>query len=479
MRRFRTRSKERDGSVSRLDLAIVGGTVVNGHWSGPATVLVRDGLIARLISAEEPIPATVEVIDATDRLVLPGGVDPHTHVEMSLGNYTTLDGYYEATMAAVWGGTTTIVDFAIPEHGTTPLEAVRQRRAAAKQGVCDAALHACVVEWDETVPAQLREITSLGVRTVKLFTTYRDLVMADPATVVRVMGLLRQLGGMVYVHAEANHLVESDQRKAHERGYIDASGHANTRSVLAELTAVREVLASARSAGAPVYFVHQSTPEAINEVQRARADGVIAYSETCPHYLALDNQRYAGEFPELFVCCPPLRSPATVAGVVGRVLARHVDTIGSDHCCYDRAQKRADRSDVRVMPNGLPGVETRLPVIFTGLVQRRQLPVERFVAIVAANPARLNGIYPQKGVIAPGSDADVILIDPNERRTVAAADLHMATDYSPYEGFELTGWASTVIVAGKVLLNDGCLSETPSPGRALFSQPLPQDYLLC
>ncbi|MFG2043049.1 dihydropyrimidinase [Dactylosporangium sp. NPDC048998] len=454
-------------------LAIVGGTVVNDDWSGPASVFVQGRRIARLAAATDPVPEGIPVIDASGRLVLPGGVDPHTHIQMSLGDYTTRDGYREATTAAVWGGTTTVVDFAIPRPGERPLDAVRQRQAAATEGVCDAALHACVVEWDDTVPEQLRQIAALGIRTVKLFTTYRDVVMADPATVVNVMRTLQELGGMAYVHAESNHLIEHDQQRAVERGQIDAAGHASSRSELAEVTAVREVLSAARSLGAPVYFVHQSTPAAIDEVRRARSEGVRAYTETCPHYLALDDQHYAGDSPELFVCCPPLRSPATVSDVVARALAGDVDTIGSDHCCYDRTQKWTDRSDVRVMPNGLPGVETRLPVIFTELVQRRGMPVERFVAITSANPARLNGIYPQKGVIAPGSDADLILIDPTERRTVSATDLHMATDYSPYEGRELAGWASTVIVGGTVVLDDGVFADNPLPGRALVSQPLP------
>lgn len=465
--------------MTASDLAVVGGTVVNDDWSGPATVLVQSGRIAQLVSPDQPLPAATQVIDATERLVLPGGVDPHTHIEMSLGSYTTRDGYREATTAAVWGGTTTVVDFAIPQPWQTPLEAVQQRRRAARHGVCDAALHACVVEWDDSIPDQLRQIADLGVRTVKLFTTYRNVVMADPGTVLRVLRVLQDLGGMAYVHAEANHLVESDQQRAEAAGRIDAAGHAGTRSELAEVTAVREVLSSARSIGAPVYFVHQSTSDAIDEVRKARAEGVIAYTETCPHYLVLDDRHYADGSPELFVCCPPLRSAETVAGVVRRALAREIDTIGSDHCCYDRAQKRADRSDVRVMPNGMPGVETRMPVIFTELVQRRGLPVERFVAVTAANPARLNGIYPQKGVIAPGSDADIILIDPREVRSVSAADLHMATDYSPYEGRLLTGWASTVIVAGTTLIDNGVFSGNSAVGRALGSRPLPQDHLVC
>lgn len=465
--------------MTKADLAVVGGTVVNDNWAGRATVLVKGGSVAGLLDPDLPIPADADVVDASGRLVLPGGVDPHTHIAMSLGEYTTRDGYAEATRAAVWGGTTTVVDFAIPRPGETPLGAVLLRRDAAKLGMCDAALHACVVDWDESIPDQLAQIADLGVRTVKLFTTYRNVVMADPATVIRVMRELRELGGMAYVHAEANDLVEADQQRAEQAGRIDAAGHASSRSELVEIAAVREVLASARSLRAPVYFVHQSTTAAIDEVRRARADGVAAYTETCPHYLSLTDDLYAGEHPELFVCCPPLRSADSVARVIGRTLRLDVDSIGSDHCCYDQAQKGTDRSDVRIMPNGMPGVETRLPVTYTELVQGHGLPLERFVALTAANPARLNGIYPQKGVVAPGSDADLILIDPNEQRTVAAGTLHMATDYTPYEGRVLTGWASTVIVGGTVVIDDGAMVDDSTRGRALISARLPQDQLMC
>jgi dihydropyrimidinase len=464
------------------DLIVVGGTVVNHHWSGPATVITRGGRIAQLLAPGEDLPAMpggTRVVDASGRLVLPGGVDPHTHIGMSIGEHTTKDGYPEATAAALWGGTTTVVDFAIPTARQTPLEAVLERRRAAETGLCDAALHGCVIEWNDTIPEQLRAMAQLGVRTIKLFTTYRDQLMAGPDTILRVMDALRDLGGMAYVHAESNHLVEHDQQNAAAAGRISAAGHASTRSELAELTAVREVLATARALGTPVYFVHQTTPEAIDEVRRARADGVLAYTETCPHYLTLNETTYEGDSPELYVCCPPLRPPSTVAAVRQRALSRHVDTIGSDHCCYDLAQKRADSSDVRTMPNGMPGVETRLPVIFTEMVSRRGMSLEHFVTVTSSNPARLNGIYPRKGAIAPGSDADMILIDPTEIRTVSAKELHTLSDYSPYEKKPLSGWASTVILRGRVVIDDEKLQSDTPTGIAISSSPISQRQLIC
>lgn len=464
------------------DVVIRGGTVVNDGWQAPATVCVSGDRITYVLAADEPLPSThsdTRVIDARGQLVIPGGVDPHTHIGMSLGDYTTKDGYPEATTAALWGGTTTVVDFAIPSPGQSPLEAVERRLAQASGGRCDSGLHACVVDWSKDIPEQLRAIAARGVRTVKLFTTYRDVVMAEAATILRVMEVLRDIGGLAYVHAEANHLIEDRQDARALEGRISAMHHCETRPELAELSAVQQVLATAEAVDVPVYFVHQTTPAAIDAVRAARGRGARAYTETCPHYLTLSSDVYAGSAPELFVCCPPLRDRAAVSAVVGRTLAWAVDTVGSDHCCYDTAQKRAESFDVRAMPNGLPGVETRMPVVFTELVAQRGLPVERFVALTSSNPARLNGLYPQKGVLAPGSDADIAVIDPHESRVVRAAELHMATDYTPYEGRRLVGWPTTVISRGRIVVSGGKFTDPGTVGRALQSKPISQRALLC
>jgi dihydropyrimidinase len=458
------------------DVVVHGGTVVNAGGAGPATVVVSGGRIVAVQAPELPLPPHERASDATGRLVIPGGVDPHCHIGQRLGEYAQLDDYAGASVAALWGGTTTVVDFAIPDPGQSPIDAVHERRELAAVSRCDTALHGCVVSWDDTTAKQIAAMAEGGVRTIKLFTTYKDVVMAAPDTVLEVMRTLHAQGGIAYVHAEANHVIEDAQDLAAAANRADAGHHPITRPELAEAAAVAEVLATAEHVGAPVYFVHQTTAEAVDLVRAARRRGVRAYTETCPHYLTLDEGTYAGEHPERYVCCPPLRAPETVAGLRARALTGDVDALGSDHCCYSTAQKSEHSDDVRIMPNGLPGVETRLPVTFTRLVAEGGMPVERFAAMFATNPARLNGLT-GKGVIAPGADADIVVLDPRARRRVSVSDLHMQSDYTPYEGRELTGWAQTVLSAGRVVLDADGFHDPGPVGRTLHADPIP-DHLL-
>jgi dihydropyrimidinase len=443
------------------DLVVRGGTVVTEGWSGKATVLITDGRIAGVYQADDQ-PANssrCRVVDADGGFVLPGGVDPHVHVGMHLGDYATRDDYATATRSAVFGGTTTIIDFALPGPGESPAEAVsRQRRYADGQAWCDYALHGCVTGPRSDLGAQLRQLARAGVPTVKLFTTYRDQVMVNEDIITEVMGELRRTGGMALVHAEANHLIEAAQAQNAARGAIAAPYLGATRPVRAETASVAWILAIAETFAVPVYFVHLSTPAAVDLTQAARRRGVAAFAETCTHYLILDDSVYLGPHPERYVCCPPLRGARDRDGLVGRTLAGQVDSLGSDHCCYDSAQKLERADDVRVMPNGLPGVETRLPLLLSELVFRRGLPLESFVAMTATNPARLNGLYPRKGTIAPGSDADLVVWRwRSSPRLLSQQDLHMATDFTPYEGLEVMVEASQVVLRGELTVDDGQL----------------------
>lgn len=454
-------------------LAIYDGIVVNDSWSGPATVIIDGDRIKAVQNPDAQLPDGVQkVISAEGRLVLPGGVDPHLHVDTKIGAHQTLDNYAQASEAALWGGTTTMVDFAIPLPDETPLEATRRRLREVPTSHTDVALHGCVVEWDDSTASDLRAMADLGVRTVKMFTTYRDVVMVSDDTLLAVIRELREVGGIAYVHAESNHLIEDVHAKRTGEGEMGPASHPATRPTYTEVAAVKSVISTAEALNAHVYLVHQSTPESAREITRARERGASVYSETCPHYLFLTDDVYQGPEPERFVCCPPLRSAANTEEMRARLVRGEIHTIGSDHNCFSLEQKRKANDDVRKMPNGLPGAETRLPVSFSELVVRGGMPAEQFVRLVASNPARLTGLFPRKGAIAPGSDADIVIFDPSATRVVRTGDLHMQTDYDPYEGRTVTGWPEIVISAGELVIDETGFHPRDASGRFIPSDPV-------
>jgi len=459
------------------EILITNARIVNADGTVEGHLLIDGGRVEAILPLDGPLPAAARVIDAQGRPVIPGGIDGHCHVAQITGRFRTLDDYAVTSSAALWGGTTTIMDFGIPRDASeTPLEAARNKRELARQARCDVALHGSVISWDETVPAQLDALAEMGIRSVKMYMTNRGGTMSDNDTVLKVMKEMKRLDGLTYIHAEHDAMIVDCTQEHAQAGEIGIEHLHHTRPELAEEASVREVLAMAEYTDAPVYFVHQSTPGAVDLVSEARTRGVDAYSETCPHYLLLDDGVYASRFPEWFACCPPMRSAETVAALRERFVQGAVHTVSSDHSCYDLTQKRERTDDIRQMPHGLPGVETRMPAAFTALVEAagEGLAVsdgllERFVELFSTGPARLNAL-PGKGVIAEGMDADLVLFDPAESRLVDGAALHMGTDFSPFDGRQLRGWPDVVISAGRVVLDADGFHDPGAVGRFVARQ---------
>lgn len=446
------------------DLVIANATVVNSFGRQHAHVVIKDGRISAVLRSEEEPPAATRTVDATGKLLIPGGVDGHCHVAQTTGRFHTLDDYRTTSIAALWGGTTTILDFGIPrDDSETPLEAVRNKKRLAAESRCAVALHGAVVRWDETVPWQLEQLGAEGVKSVKMYTTNRGSTMADGETILKVMREMVRLDGLTYIHAEHDPIIADCTAQHALDGRIGIEHLHTIRPEVAEELSVKEVLAMAEYTTAPVYFVHQSTPVAVDLVTEARERGLTAFSETCPHYVALDESVYGTNFPEWFACCPPLRSTEAVAALNDRLSSGAIHAMSSDHSCYDLSQKRERSDDIREMPHGLPGVETRMPVTFTSMMSAGA-DVEDFVAVFATNPAEINAV-PGKGRVAEGFDADLVLFDPLEERTVAGADLHMGTDFSPFDGMRLRGWPALVVTAGRVVLDEGGFHDPGPVGR--------------
>jgi dihydropyrimidinase len=450
-----------------MDLVIRGGTVVGPAGAFNGDVAIVNGTVAAL-GAPGVIGRGAKEIQAEGMYVVPGGVDPHVHTGLKSGGTRTLDNFFESTRAAAYGGTTTIVDFAIPDYASneSPRSAFDQRlKDIAGHATCDVALHTCVTRCDEESMDDLRRLLTSGLPTLKMFTIYRGEFMIEPSEIHQCLKEVNTADGIALVHCESPHLVEPLIREFAANSLTSVEYHARSRPPAAELDMVRTIIELLRITGAMGYVVHVSTPEAAVAILRARSEGVRVWAETCPQYVFLEDSRYSGPNGERFVCSPPLRDEARRSGLWKLLLSGHIDVWGSDHCAYSASQKAADNNDFRRIPNGLPGVETRCPLLFSRGVSDGLLSLADFVLLTATNPARFAGIYPKKGVIAPGADADIAIYDPRVRATLASAQLHMSTDYTPYEGMEISGWPSTVLLRGQLIIDQGKFVGEPGLGR--------------
>ena len=450
-----------------MDLVISGGTVVAVDGAFVGDVGISDGKIVA-VAAPGVLGAANHKIDAQGLYVLPGGVDPHAHTALKSGETTTLDDFFASTRAAAFGGTTTIVDFAIPDSSTkqSPRAALEERlREIDGRAAIDVALHACVTRANSASMAELPMLLKGGLPTLKMFTIYRGTFMLELKEIYVCLEEVAAAGGMALVHCESPHIVEPLVERFAEQRLTQVEYHARSRPPSAEADMVRSIIELLRITGAMGYVVHVSTPEAALAIANARANGVRVWAETCPQYVFLEQSRYQGAHSERFVCSPPLRDEARRARLWELLLSGHFAVWGSDHCCYSSGQKLSDKSDFRRIPNGLPGVETRCPLLYSAGVATGLLSIADFVRLTATNPARLAGLFPQKGIIAPGADADVALYDPTFRATLSPEWLHMATDYTPFEGMEIRGWPVTVISRGALVVDRGEFVGAPGRGR--------------
>ena len=448
------------------DLIITGGTVVNATASARADVAVRGGIISAVGQRGTLGPATVEV-DATGKLVVPGGVDAHVHANDQVGDFRTRDSFFECSVAALSGGTTTLVDFAMPPMpGGSPWEAAQSRVTAAESSAIDFALHAGISSANPDCLADVARLIQAGITTFKIFTIYDDVAL-PLADIEPVLEAIADVGGLALIHAEAPGLISDRQQRLAARGLTSATWHAVSRPPRSELEMVQAVLLALGSTRCAAYFVHISTPEAVEAISAARDRGARVWTETCPHYVFLNDDVYRSSYPELYTCSPPIRGRSRRDLLWQLLVAGEIQLWSSDHCAYSRAQKAA-RPEFWGIPQGLPGVETRCPLLFSEAVVRAGMPAEQFVALTATNPARLNGLYPRKGRIAVGTDADIAIWDPHgPPATVSARRLHTAADHSPFEGFETVGELSMVIRNGLVVASAGRL-DPPPPGSGRF-----------
>ncbi len=457
-----------------MNTLIRNGTVVTARETFAADVLI-EGERIREVRAGIPPGAAGAVIDAAGLYVMPGGVDVHTHLDMPLGRIRSSDDFETGTRAAAFGGTTTIVDFATQPRGTSMRDALEiWRQKAAGRACIDYGFHMIVTDLGGSGLKDMDELVREGVTSFKLFMAYPDSLMADDATIFRALLQTAQNGALVSMHAENGGVIEVLIARALAEGRTAPVHHALTRPPRAEAEAVHRAIALAEMAGVPVYIVHVSSEDALAEIRRARERGAPVFAETCPQYLLLsiaDLERPDFEGAK-YVLTPPLRPQEHQAKLWEGLARDHLQAVSTDHCPFHfHGQKTLGKDDFTRIPNGGPGIENRLQLIYHHGVNAGRLTLSRFVEVTATGPARLFGMYPNKGEIAPGSDADLVLWDPNARHTISAKTHHMRVDYSMYEGFEVQGNARTVLSRGEVIVDAGKFLGKPGRGRYLRRAP--------
>ena len=454
---------------------IKGGTVVTAGDTVQGDLLI-DGETVATIGRELDV-AVDRVIDASDRYVMPGGIDAHTHMDMPFGGTFSADDFESGTAAAAWGGTTTIVDFAIQDLGES-LQAGFERwmaKAAGKAQV-DYGFHVIVRQVNDQTLADMDALIGQGVTSFKLFMAYPGVFMLDDASIFRAMQRTSDNGGLIMMHAENGGAIDVLVRRYLQEGRTDPINHALTRPATMEGEATHRAIALARLAGVAVYIVHLSSRDALSAVVEARDRGAAAFAETCPQYLFLSQDDLARPDFEgaKYVCSPPLRPRDHQQDLWNGLVRDDLQIVSTDHCPFDyKDQKVLGRGDFSRIPNGLPGVEDRYSVLFDGGVNAGRIGLNRFVELVATAPARMFGLYPQKGTIAPGSDADVVVFDPTAERTLSASTHHMRVDYNCFEGMRVRGKPEVVMQRGEVVVEGDRFYGRPGQGKFLKRGPFP------
>lgn len=437
-------------------LLIQNGALVTEQGVAYADLGVEGSKIARLCARIDPQPGD-EVLDATGLLVFPGFIDGHTHFDMDNGITVTADDFATGTRAALIGGTTTVVDFATQDRGDTLAHALKAWHAKAYgRCSCNYAFHMAITDWNERTRSEIEEMFRAGISSFKLYLAYDALRVSDES-VFDILTLMKRLGGVVGVHCENGDLVNAGVKREKAAGRLSPASHPASRPTVVEAEAIRRLLAIARLADCAVNIVHLSSAAGLEEVRRARADGQRVFVETCPQYLLLTDERY--QEPDFagakYVCSPPLRAARDRAALTRAMLGGEIDTIATDHCSYTLAQKAIGKNDFSRIPNGLPGVEHRPEAFYAAFVDTGLLSAAQMCRLLAINPSRQFGMYPKKGVLCPGSDADIVLWDCAARGSIRASDQLQNTDYTPYEGMKLAGRPRHVLLNGEVAVRDG------------------------
>jgi len=451
-----------------MTVLIQGGTVVNADRSFRADVLCQDGLIVAVGEGLDA-PKGATIVDAGGQYVMPGGIDPHTHMQLPFMGTVASEDFYSGTAAGLAGGTTMIIDFAIPNPQQNIIETYNQWREWAEKSVADYSFHVAITWWDDSVHADMETLVrDHGVNSFKHFMAYKGAIMADDEILVNSFSRALELGAIPTVHAENGELVFRLQQKMFEKGITGPEGHPLSRPPEVEGEAANRAIRIAEVLKVPLYVVHNSCRQSLEAITRARNEGQRVFGEVLAGHLLIDDSVYRHkdfDTAAAHVMSPPFRSSEHQEALWRGLRSGNLQTTATDHCCFCADQKAAGKDDFRLIPNGTGGVENRLEVLWDQGVNTGRLTMNEFVGITSTNAAQIFNIYPRKGSVSTGADADIVVWDPAATKTISAKTHQQKVDTNIFEGMTVTGCASHTISRGKVVFADGQLNVERGAGR--------------
>ena len=462
-----------------MSTLLSGGTVTTATQSRPAAVRFTDG---RIVEIGDLAPLTgEEVVDCSGCLVLPGGIETHSHLDLEAMGTVTADDFATGTRSALAGGTTTVLDFATQFHGETLTQGLsRWHKKARGQAVTDYGFHLAMTQWRPEFADEMAQIVAAGVTSFKMYMAYRGSMMVEDDEIYAALAASSRLGATIGFHCENGLVIDALVREEQARGHTAAFYHQRTRPPALEREALGRLTMIAELLDAQHYIVHLSAGETIDEIRRARQRGSRVAAETCPQYLLLDDSLYGtADSDELevrqYLMSPPLRAPENLDALWAGLADGDIQFVGTDHCSFNLHGQKDQAPDFASIPNGAPGIELRLALLYTYGVAQERISAERFVAVTSENAARYFGLYPRKGTLLPGSDADVVVYDPRPRWTVSHSQLHDNVDHTPYEGRQIQGRIRDVFLRGQHVVRDGVLSDDLIPGEFVACGPPDSD----
>lgn len=436
-----------------MELLIKNGIIINSKTSQKADVLCVDGKIVKIQENLKTDSVPNKIINASNCYVFPGGIDPHVHMHLPTPAGFSSDDFETGSNAALHGGTTTIIDFVTPKKGQKLTDALTQRIKETKKCNTNYYFHVSPIEWRNTMEEEIKEcVSKFGIKSFKVYLAYKDNIGINDDVLLKVMKAVAKAGAIVTAHCETGDEIKELQTKYAKENKLSPKYHALSRPAEMEANAVKNAIKLANIANCPLYIVHVSSKEALNHIKKAQNSKQKVYAETCPHYLLLDDSKYEGNFETTvpFVISPPLRKIEDKFALWDAVSNGIIQTIGSDHCPFNMKQKQYGENDFRKIPNGAGGVEHRMSLLFTFGVLTNKITLNKFVALTSTNAANIFELFPSKGIIAAGSDADIVIWNPNKKNTISIKNHHQNCDIDIFEGITTVGGPQIIIKNGKI-----------------------------